>query len=98
MTRPDSVESTLKGQLSVEDAKMEMVVRDLLNDNVAVLRNDQLDTEQEPKLQIARVAKRTHPRRNKLGRITRRLYNLESENEPEKQLNIELNLYQMETY
>jgi hypothetical protein len=36
--------------------------------------------------------------RSKLGRIMHKLYDLESDNEPEKPLNIDLDLYQMENF
>jgi hypothetical protein len=85
--------------LSVEDARrVGLDVTKLVEENVAALCSHQVYAEQEPKLKVAHVRKKSYPRRTRLSRVTQRLYNLESGNEPEKPLNIELDLYQMETY
>jgi hypothetical protein len=99
LTKQESAENTLKCQLSIDEAsKVGLDVSKLIEDNVAALCNLQVFVEQEPKLKVARVMKKAYPKRIRLGRITQRLFNLESGNEPEKSLNIELDLYQMETY
>lgn len=100
MTKPESAENVLKIPLTIEETSrinLEVDVGKLMEENVAKLRSPHVFVEQEPKLKVARV-KKTHPRKSKLSRATQRLYNLESGNEPEKLLNIELDLYQMETY
>jgi hypothetical protein len=100
LTKPESVENAVKIPLTIEETNRITLAVDvckLMQENVANLRSSQVFVEQEPKLKVARV-KKTRPRRTRLSRITQRLYNLESGNEPEKPLSIELDLYQMETY
>ena len=45
-----------------------------------------------------RVKTKINSFKSRLGRIMHRLYNLEIDNQPEKTLNIDINLYQMENY
>ncbi len=100
MTKPEPVEVILKGSLTFEETSrvsLEQAMQKLIEENGTKLRVPQVFVEPEPKLKLARVKKATRPRRSRLCRITQRLYNLETDNEPEKPLNIELNLYQMET-
>ena len=99
MTKQDSAENTLKYNLSTEESsKIGLDLSKLAEDNVAALCNRQVFAEQEPNLKVARVVKKVVPNRSKLGTATQNLYNLEPENTPEKSLNIELDLYQMEKY
>jgi hypothetical protein len=99
LTKHDSVENLLKCPLSIEDAgRVGLDVRKLMDENVAKLCSPQVFVvEQEPKLKVVRV-KKARAKRSKLSRVTQRLYDLESECKPEKPLNIELDLYQMETW
>ena len=98
MTKHDPVENALKCSLTIEDGnKMSLNVSDLVAENVANLYNPGILVEQEPKLKVVRV-KKASTKRSRLYRVTQKLYNLESGNEPEKPLHIELDLYQMETY
>ena len=98
LTKQESAENTLKCQLSMDEAsKVGLDVSKLIEENVAALCNQQVYVEQEPKLKLARAVKKAHPTGSRLGRVTQRLYNLESGNAPEKSLSIELDLYQMET-
>jgi hypothetical protein len=73
-------------------------VNDLVAENLAKLYTPRVFVEEAPKLKAVRAKKPRATRRSRLSRVTQRLYNLESGNEPEKPLNIELDLYQMETY
>jgi len=99
LTRQESAENTLKCQLSIEESsKIGLDVSKLAEDNVAPLCNTQVFAEQEHKLKAARFLKKVVAKRSKLGTVTQNLYNLEPENTPEKSLNIELDLYQMENY
>ena len=99
MTKQEPIENTLKCQLSIEDAnRVGLDIGKLIEENVAAVRNQHVYPDQEPKLKVPRVMKKAYPKRSRLGRITQKLYNLESGNAPEKSLNIELDLYQMETY
>jgi hypothetical protein len=100
LTKPESIETAVKIPLTIEEAngiELEVDVGNLMEKNVAKLRGSQVFVEQEPKPKVVRVKKATDPRRSRLCRVIQRLYNLEPGNEPEKALNIELNLYQMET-
>ena len=99
MTKQEPIENTLKCQLSIEDAnRVGLDIAKLIEENVAAVRTQHVFPDQEPKLKVPRVIKNAYPKKSRLGRVTQRLYNLESGNEPEKSLNIELDLYQMETY
>ncbi len=101
MTKPESVESALKMPLAIEETSrinLDLDAGKLMTKNVAKLHSSPVFVEQEPKPKVVRVKKAARPRRSRLFSATQRLYNLESGNEPEKPLNIELNLYQMETY
>ena len=99
MTKPESIENPLKFHLTFEETSrtsLEQAMEKLLAENVPKLHSPQVFVEQEPKIKVASV-KKTRPKKSRLCRVTQRLYNLESGSEPEKPLNIELNLYQMET-
>jgi hypothetical protein len=99
LTKQESPENTLKCQLTIDEAsKVCLDVSKLIEGNVAALCNQQVYVEQEPKLKVVLAVKKANPKRSRLARVTQRLYDLESSNEPEKPLNIELNLYQMENY
>lgn len=99
MTKQESTENTLKSQLSIEDAnRVSLGVGKLVEENIASLCNHHVLVEQEPKVRVARVVRKAYPKRSRLGKVTQRLYNLEHGNEPERSLNIELDIYQMETY
>jgi len=100
LTKPEITgENTLKFQLSVEDSRrIGLGIDRLVEKNVVALCTHQVLVEQEPKPKVTRVRKKSYPRRSRLSRVVQRLYNLESGNEPEKPLNIDLGLYQMETY
>lgn len=98
MTKHEPVENVLKCPLSVEDGhRVNLDVCKLMEDNVAKLCSPQILVEQEPTVKIVRV-KKARSTRSKLSRVTQRLYDLDSGCKPEKPLNIELNLYQMETW
>lgn len=103
LTKHDAVENPLKCQLSIENvARVDLDVSRLVEQNVVKMcSHEQVLVEQEPKLNVTHVAKKARVKRNrwgKLGKIMDKLYNIEPENEPEKTLKIELNLYQMENY
>ena len=97
MTKHDPVENSVKCSLTIEDGnKMSLNMSDQVVENVAKLYNPDVLVEQEPKLKVVRL-KKASTKRSRLCRATQSLYNLESGNEPEKPLHIELDLYQMET-
>jgi hypothetical protein len=83
----------------LEDAKVEVVPQVL--DNTGVLCDSlPLAARPERKLKVRAVKSRVKVsvKNSRLGKITRQLYDLESGCEPEKVLNIDLDLYQMEDY
>ncbi len=99
MTKSDCTETALKIPLTVEEnstTSLDLTVEKLMAENVAKLHGPQVFVEQTPKIKAVR-AKKTRPRRSALCRATQKLYSMETVNEPEKSLHIELNLYQMET-
>jgi hypothetical protein len=99
LTKHDIVESGLKCSLTPEDAeKAGLNVNDLVKENVTKLYSPRVFVEEAPKLKAVQMKKKRAAKRSRLSRIIQKLYNLESGNEPEKHLHIELNLYQMENY
>lgn len=98
MTKHDPVENPLKCSLSIEEpGTVNLNMNDLVAENLAKLCTPRVFVEEAPKLKAVRAKKPRATRRSRLSRVTQRLYNLESGNEPEKPLHIELDLYQMET-
>ena len=98
MTKQESAENTLKCHLSVEEgSKIGLDVTRLVENSIAALGNQQVYVEQEPQIKLPRAVKTACPKKSRLGRVTQKLYNLEPDNRQEKPLNIELDLYQMET-
>ena len=99
MTKQEPVENSVKFQLGIDEAgKVGLDVRNLVEKNVVAMLNPKAYPEEQTKLQISHVVKKTCPKKSRLARVTQRLYDLESCNEPEKPLNVELDLYQMEDY
>ncbi len=105
LTKNDSLDSTLKGGLPVDNvATVDLDVSRLVEENVTKMYSQKhILIEQEPELNVIHVAKKTrvnkkNNRWGKLGKIMDKLDNLEEENEPKKSLKIELDLYQMENY
>jgi len=84
---------------NLEGAKVEVVPQIL--DNTGVLCDSlPLAAQPERKLKVRAVKSRVRVsvKNSRLGKITRQLYDLESNCEPEKVLNIDLDLSQMEDY
>jgi hypothetical protein len=84
---------TLEGGNKVSPSLTEAIVK-----NALVINSAHINSEQEGKRKRTLVKTRMSLLRSRLGRIMRRLYDLESGNEPEKPLNIDLDLYQMENF
>ena len=63
-----------------------------------VIGDAQVSLVQDSKLKIPLVKVRKTVKKSRLGKITEKLYNLEPCNLPEKPLNVDLGLYQMEDY
>ena len=99
MTKQDPIENTLKCNLAIDEpSKVGLDLSKLVEENLVTMFIPKAFPEQRPGLNGPHVVKKARPKRSRLARITQRLYNLESCNEPETPLNIELDLYQMEDY
>ena len=99
LTKQASDEAGLKCHGILKEAtKVSPSVTEAIVKNALAIYGTYVDPEQEGKRKRALVKTRVISLRSRLGRIMRRLYDLESESEPEKPLNIDLDLYQMENY
>jgi hypothetical protein len=99
LTKQASDETGLKCHLTLEEAtKVSPIVTDEIVKNALAIYGAHVDSEQKGKRKQALVKTRIISLRSRLGRIMRRLYDLESDSEPEKPLNIDLDLYQMENF
>jgi hypothetical protein len=99
LTKQEPVENSLKCQLSIDETiKDGFNGSKLVEINVVAMCNPKIFSEEQSKLKVAPVGKKIQVKRSRLARITQRLYDLESCNEPEKPLCVKLDLYQMEDY
>jgi hypothetical protein len=101
LTKQASEEATLKCHMPIEEGnKMVESTTKMLDNNALVICGAGIDPEQEGKPKRTLVKNRINSLRSRLGRIMRRLYDLESGNEPEKPLKIDFDcdLYQMENF
>jgi len=99
LTKHATQEEALKGPLGLDDAgKLHTGVNKLLENNALVISSAHVSITDEDKVKIPIAKPRKNVKRSRLGKITAKLYNLEPCNLPEKPLNIDLNLYQMEDY
>ena len=98
MTKHASLpEEELKNPLMIEDVKVEVVPK--MIDDSMVLGGSRAIRKPKGKMKV-RVVKTKVPvkRTSRLEKATEHLYNLEEAHEPEKILNIDFGLYQMEDY
>ena len=101
MTKQASDEAAMKCHVTIEEAnKMVESTTKMLDNNALVICGAHVDPERKGKPKRALVKNRMNLLRSRLGRIMRRLYDLESGNEPEKPLKIDFDcdLYQMENF
>ena len=101
MTKQASDEAAMKCHVTIEEAnKMVEGTTKMLDNNALVICGAHVDPEQEGKPKRALVKTRMNSLRSKLGKIMHKLYDLESDNEPEKPLRIDfdVDLYQMENF
>jgi hypothetical protein len=90
------VHDDLKCNLTVEDAKVELAqVKPALIDNSLVIAAPSIVT--QPK-KVRMVKAKVTPKKSRLDKATSHLYDLEDCHGPEKSLNIDLGLYQMEDF
>jgi hypothetical protein len=97
LTKQAPDEIALKCHMPLDEAnKVVGNAAKLLGDNAFVF----LDSEEGVKTKRAMAKARIGSLRSRLGRIMRRLYDLESGNEPEKPLKVDfdVDLYQMENF
>ena len=83
--------------LCIDDVKIEVSPK--MIDNSVVIGGSQVVRKPKNKMNV-RMVKNKMPvkRTSRLERATQHLYDLEDAHEPEKPLNIDLGLYQMEDY
>lgn len=99
MTKHVAPEDALKCPLGLDDAgKVGDGLNKLLENNALVIGSAQVSVLQNSKLEIPLGKARKTVRKSRLGKVTEKLYNLEPCNVPEKPLNVDLGLYQMEDY
>ncbi len=98
MTKPANPEEILKTPLGLEDPKIDTCVTSLLEKNTTVVSKTRVDLPEENVVKIPLPRSRRILKKNKLAKITERLYDLEPHGSPERSLNIDLDLYQMEDY
>ncbi len=83
--------------LDIDDAKIEVVPKVI--DNSIVIGGPHIVRKPRNKMNVRMVKNKVPPKRtSRLERATQYLYDLEESHEPEKHLNIDLGLYQMEDY
>ncbi len=99
MTKPAPDENLLKCPISIEEIhKVPPSVAEMLEKNAFIIPNVHADFAEEVKPRVRSTKTKMNSRRNRLKKITEKLYNLEPSGEPEKGLKIELDLYQMENF
>ena len=90
-------DEALKAPFTIEDAKVEVAPK--IIDSSMVIGGPHIVRKPKNKM-TTRMVKNKMPvkRTSRLEKATRCLYDLEATHEPEKPLNIDLGLYQMERY
>ena len=90
-------EESLKVPFCIDDAKVEVVPRKI--DHSIVIGGPNIIRKPKGKMKVRTVkSKVTVKRTSRLEKATNHLYDLEDAHGPEKLLNIDLGLYQMEDY
>jgi hypothetical protein len=86
----------LKAPLTLEDTKVEVIPK--MIDNSLVMGDSNLVHKPKAKVRMVKHPKAAMKRTSRLEKATAHLYDLEECHLPEKPLNIDLGLYQMEDY
>jgi len=90
-------DDALKLHLSIEDAKVEVTPK--IIDNTRVLGAANVIGKPKEKMKVNRMVKaKVTVKKSHLEKATSHLYDLEENHAPEKPLNIDFGLYQMEDY
>ena len=82
--------------LSVDDIKIEVMPK-IIN-NTMVLGAANISRKPKGKMKVRMTKAKVTAKRSRLEKATSHLYDLENSVGPEKPLNIDFNLYQMENY
>jgi hypothetical protein len=99
LTKHTPDENALRCHVALEGAnKVGLSVSGLLEKNAFVIPDAHIGFEEEVKPKVRLAKTKMNSRRNRLGKITQKLYDLEPDGKPEKALNIDLDLYQMENF
>lgn len=100
MTKHVAPEEVLKCPLGLDEAgKVGEGVGKLLETNTLAIGGGRVSlVEEEVKIPLVKARARKSVRRSRLAKATEKLYNLEPCGLPEKPLNVDLGLYQMEDY
>lgn len=91
-------EDPYKSPLNIEDPKLEVLPKTI--DNSMIIGGSQIVRKPKAaKMKVGMVKSKMPPKRtSRLEKATSLLYDLEDAHEPEKPLNIDFGLYQMEDY
>jgi hypothetical protein len=101
LTKQASDEAAMKCHMPLEEAnKIIENTAKTMDNNALVILGAHANFEDEVKPKRTLVKTRVNSLRSKLGKIMHKLYDLESDNEPEKPLRIDfdVDLYQMENF
>ena len=99
MTKPINPEDVLKTPIGLDEPyRIDACVTGLIEKNTNVIRKTHLTVPEEDLVKLPLAKSRKTTKKGKLGRVIGKLYNLEPYGLPEKPLNIDLDLYQMEDY
>ena len=90
-------DEALKNTLTLEDTKVEVISK--TTDNSMVISGSHIVHKPKNKIKVRMVRKKMPVKKtSRLERATRSLYDLEEAHGPEKPLNIDFGLYQMEDF
>ena len=89
-------DDALKLHLSIEDVKVEVTPK--IIDNTLVLGASNVMRKPKEKMKVRMVKAKVTVKKSRLEKATSYLYDLEDSCGPEKPLNIDFGLYQMEDY
>jgi len=92
----DNIHDDLKCDLSIDDVKVE--VESKIIDEHMVIGSTQVMKKPKGKIKIRMVKEKVTVKKSRLEKVTSHLYDLENSCGPEKILNIDLGLYQMEDF
>ena len=89
-------EDALKSHLSIDDIKVEVAPK--IIDNTMVIGAPNMMHKPKGKMKVRMDKAKVTPKKSRLEKATSHLYDLEDSHGPEKTLNIDFGLYQMEDY